>query len=1067
MGFMAAPTLESRPLLHNPVVQAPFVGNGQTVGWTMEQNRESITGLPTEISTNRRRNRSSDRLKLRSAANVFLCLVFCMVLAQYTIANESSPNILFILADDMGWNGTSVQMDPDVANSQSDFYQTPNLEALAARGMRFSNAYASPNCSPSRAAIQTGKSTAQLQLTDVKTAGLLDGNYYKSFYTGHPLSGPIIRDGLPVEEITIAEQLKAGAPNYKSAHVGKWHLHSQRFDSLPTHQGYDQLTWPTHPAEDPKQTFFLAEQANLFLEDRAAANEPFYMQLSFLAPHTPWEALASTLTKYQNLPPGARHSDPLYAAMTEDLDTAVGMVLDKLDQLEMTDNTYIVFASDNGATAILGADESVPLFHAKTSIFEGGVRVPMIAAGPGIQGNSISDVPVSVQDMFATVSDIAGVTAAAPAGLESASLLPLFQNGGELPAGHQLVRGVAENGELFFHKPMYHHVSALFGPTSPSSAVRDGDYKLVRIYGEYSAPDTILLFNLTDNLEESLDPNSPLNLADDMPVKTDELLAKLNNWLESVDASLPFNVADNIELHWNSGAPGIDSSAWRSTNNVDHYFRERWELNQGSQKPTVVSVDPHQPGLSDQAFSFDGDDGMTRNFFHVSDETLPETFDDDRSATFELWLKTDLLSQQQVLLETGDDQAGLSLSLGDGSGNGEYDELRFRVLGSDGQHLTVTSKIDRFVDPTRDFIQLVAVINDQDADRYVEIYVNGTLFGRADGLDGPTGSLDWDNTDLAGLGMTAGDALGGNGGSGDLPFSGGFHGEMALVSFYNHALGSTIIRSNYNSVLDPVDYGVHSVAGGAVVPGERPSNVSLNAQESSSLLVIEERSDTLDSVLPVDAIIAGPITLDSGSPGTPGSLLAGTDFTSYLLQFDPASNDGLTTESVTGSLIFQQEILAILFDPTSLSGSDALLGSIGDYGDEIDRGLLLAGSDFITISSDRRMLSFDFDIAGDELLQFRVITDLVLSADFNNDGVVDSLDLASWESAFGVNGSADADGDGDTDGADFLAWQQQVGIASTSEAADVAVPEPLSISLMALSALCVGTFRYRCQRATD
>jgi arylsulfatase A len=186
-------------------------------------------------------------------------------------------------------------------------------------------------------------------------------------------------------------------------------------------------------------------------------------------------------------------------------------------------------------------------------LWEGGIRVPTIVKGPGIEAGSVSDVPVISMDFFSTMAALAGASGPQPDGVEGASLLPILMNGGQLPEGtRNLVRQYAPGGALYFHFP--HYVST----NAPRSAIRDGDFKLVKVDGENGRPDKIYLFNLADNITESSLLNSPLNLADDMPAKADELLAKLENWLQSVDASLPYVVSAPTELRWNAGNPGHD-----------------------------------------------------------------------------------------------------------------------------------------------------------------------------------------------------------------------------------------------------------------------------------------------------------------------------------------------------------------------------------------------------------------------------------------------------------------------------------------------------------------------------
>ncbi len=970
-------------------------------------------------------------------------------------AHGQTPNIVVILTDDQGWSNTSVQMDPNVPGSKSDFYQTPRLEQLANAGMRFSNGYASASvCAPTRAAIQTGMSVAQLQIPDLPINAPGQSRWVRSERKG--LTPPASED-LEPDAFTIPKMIKQANANYVTAHYGKWHLDFPTGIS-PATAGYDfdNPISPLPPDEvDPWGSFQIANLANNFMQDRVTNSEPFFMQLSHKAVHEPVRSRQVIRDKYAALPPGTVHNDPAFAAMTEDLDTSVGMVLDKITELGIEDNTYVVFVSDNGAQTTFSSN--LPLSWGKSTIREGGIRVPFVVSGPNVAAGSVSDVPVTTTDLFTTIADLVGHNGPLPSELEGASIVPLLHNGGQLPAGtDHLTRNFHEGGELYWHRPVY---SDTFN--SPDSAVRDGDFKLRVRYGVDGQPDQHFLYDLTTDIAEAT------NLAGLMPQKVTELRGKLDRYLEAVDASQAYEVEANVVMEWDASQPGKDQNGWRSTIDLDYKGRETWKLDKTVNRPTQVQIASFQPMLPDHAFKFIGGDRMDRLFFHVGHDGLrvdtsdPTLSDFDRSATMEFWIRLDSLTQEQILFESGDGSAGISATLGDADADGLANDVRMRVLGLAGadtggagtlNDLTVTAKIDRFANPGDDFIHVVAVFNDDENDRYGEIYVNGTLAARVDGLTGATQSINWDGYDRAGLGGIGGSGLGGNGGTGDLPFNGGFQGDMALVKFYNHALTSSTIRGNYNSVLDPVDFGIHSVTGGAVTPVERPSNVSLNAQESSSLLVIEERSDTLASLLAVDAIVTGPVTLNSGNAGTAGSLLAGTDFTSYLLQFDPASNNGAIIESVIGSITFQQEILAILFDSVSLSGSDALLGAVGDYGNEIDRGLLLTGGDFITISPDQRTLIFDFSLAGDELLQFRVLTDQVLAADFDNNGIVNDVDLAIWQAAYAIDGTGDADFDGDTDGDDFLIWQQQLGSGALSTAS--AVPEPATVWLLAIAAVC-------------
>jgi hypothetical protein len=187
---------------------------------------------------------------------------------------------------------------------------------------------------------------------------------------------------------------------------------------------------------------------------------------------------------------------------------------------------------------------------------------------------------------------------------------------------------------------------------------------------------------------------------------------------------------------------------------------------------------------------------------------------------------------------------------------------------------------------------------------------------------------------------------------------------------------------------------------------------------------MHERNDVLDQSLAVDALIDGPTTLAMGSLPMGDLLGAGSKYSSYLVQFDPTANNS-TIEDVLGSIRFRGQILAVLWDPTSLAATDALLGTIGNYGNSADRGIDFSTAGSLTVSADQHTLGFNLQTLASEMLQFRVLTATVGGPDFNTDGVIDGLDLQVWQSSFGLNANGDADGDGDTDGRDFLIWQRE------------------------------------------
>ena len=886
----------------------------------------------------------------------FLIAILIYLVAEPILANTSPPNIVMILVDDQGWTGTSVQMDPSEPNSVSDFYQTPNIERLAEQGMRFSSAYASaPNCSPTRAAIQTGKSPAQLHMTDIPGptlgAPFFSSGWYQSNYTGRATSPPGPRRELSRNDITIGEWIKMANPDYVTAHFGKWHLAA----GGPGDHGYDFHDGPNQNAHgdsddpmDPKRIFSVTQRANEFMVDRVVADKPFFIQISHYAVHTEIQTLQDTNYKYAHLDPGRRHTATKYAAMTENLDTGVGMLLNKIDELGIADNTYVIYVSDNGAEK--EPSNNFPLVKNKASLWEGGIRVPMVVRGPNIHANSISDVPVTTTDLFPTISDLLGANTPLPEGLEGGSLRDVLENDG---AGM-----VARSTEaLFWHFPHYRFA----GGPSPHSAVRSGDYKLIKLYetGE------LMLFNLAEDIREK----EFNNLADVEPERRDRLHQMLNDWLDQVDGSIPYRVGDDIELAWNADHPGTQPDVWRATTDVQHQARESWDMRAHS-SPQHVAIAPHQPHLPLHAFQFNGASLMMHKFFHVSDPNAPVP-DNDHSASFEFWIRLDSLQKPHMIFETGRDDAGLSVTVGDADRDGEHDDLRFRAVGDDEQFIVLTTKLDLFADPTRDFVHLVAVFSDADTDRYAELYVNGALCGRVDAVDGEAGRINWDNWGRAGLGRTA-EKMGGNSGGGDLPFSGGFSGELAAFRYFNHAIDGNIVQSAYNDMLEDVDAGITLTSGAALGPLERPSNVSGGVHEDDVAIVIHERNDTLDDPLRVDILPEPNGIYGSGDLILEGYLAAGTELTSYLVHFDPLG-DPTSAQHVLGTVTFDKPIFGILVGQHSLHDTDVLLGTIGQYATG-ERALDLNEDDFLAISDDLRTLEFSLSAINDEVVQLRVVT---------------------------------------------------------------------------------------------
>ncbi|MDC1492463.1 sulfatase [Flavobacteriaceae bacterium] len=435
-----------------------------------------------------------------------------------SFSNESikkdSPNFIIILADDQGWNGTSVQMMDDEINSKSDFYQTPNIEKLAKKGIRFSSAYASaPVCAPSRYSIQFGQTPARLQMIRV---GMNTSHIDHS------------------TDLTIPKQLKEINPDYVTAHFGKWGI-----GSYPSMLGYDESDgatgnkdggfdykankkqWQNTISEDPKKIFSITNKAIDFIERKTKSNTPFFLQLSHYAVHSDVMMRKKTLEKYNNLPKGKYQKHAGFAAMTEDLDDSIGLLLDKIEELGIEENTYIIYTSDNGSVPVMPPKRfykesyNYPLSRGKWDANEGGIRVPFIVVGPGIKENVESKTIISFIDILPTITDLAGKKIKKNKSLDGGSLKGVFEN-------HKKSKIDRNHEALFFHVP-YENGIAL---KRAHSAVILENFKLMKFYDNGQ----LMLFNLDKDLSEKTDLSS-VNIN-----KAFELELLLDNYLKEVGA---------------------------------------------------------------------------------------------------------------------------------------------------------------------------------------------------------------------------------------------------------------------------------------------------------------------------------------------------------------------------------------------------------------------------------------------------------------------------------------------------------------------------------------------------
>jgi arylsulfatase A-like enzyme len=438
-------------------------------------------------------------------AGVRLFLIALTLLGATLIspsAEPPRPNIVFILADDLGIN--------DLHCYGRQEHNTANLDRLASEGMRFTASYcAQPICSPSRAAILTGLAPARLHLTTY-LPGRPDAPSQKLLH-------PKINQQLPLERVTLAEALKTNG--YVTACVGKWHLGGRGF--LPTDQGFDvyhpgdAVTKPSD-TEGGKGEYDLTRAAMAFIETNRT--RPFFLYLAHNSPHIPYAAKANLIAK------NAKAFEPVYAAVIETLDDTVGLLLAKLDALGLRTNTIVIFTSDNGGLHVPeGPHKSItdnsPFRAGKGFLYEGGLRVPLIVRWPGhVPAGRVVDTPVINTDWFATLFDLAGLNA--PQNLDALSFANVLSGGAfgtQRTAGFRRVRMQS----LFWHFPHYTNQGS-----RPGGAVRDGDWKLI----EHSDTGRAELYNL------AADPREITDLASKEAERANDLRSRLHAWTAQVGA---------------------------------------------------------------------------------------------------------------------------------------------------------------------------------------------------------------------------------------------------------------------------------------------------------------------------------------------------------------------------------------------------------------------------------------------------------------------------------------------------------------------------------------------------
>jgi arylsulfatase A-like enzyme len=450
------------------------------------------------------------------------------------LGNETAhnkPNFVLVLVDDLGWMDTGCY--------GSEYYDTPNINRLAGEGMRFTNGYAAcAVCSPTRAAVMTGRYPARLGVTDWIRARFQRGKIpadkkNPTEYVGgknRKLLCPPNALWMELEEITIAEALKSAG--YTSCHIGKWHLGAD--DWYPDKQGFDYNIGGCDFGQPPSYfdpysrkgqgpiPTLAGRRKGEYLTDREAdeavkfirrhKDEPFFLYMAHYAVHTPIQGKADLVAKYKGKKP-TKQKNPTYAAMVESVDDAVGSIMSVLDELDIADRTIVFFTSDNGG--LMGVTNNEPLRAGKGYPYEGGIREPLIVRWPKtVKGGSISHEPVTSVDYLPTVCEAAGVPLPQDRDIDGASLLDHLKSNGTKALNRDAI---------YWHFPHYR------GKVVPYSIIRAGDWKLIKRY----EGKTFELFNLKDDLSEKNE------LSEKMPAKVKELDAKLSGWLRATGAKLP------------------------------------------------------------------------------------------------------------------------------------------------------------------------------------------------------------------------------------------------------------------------------------------------------------------------------------------------------------------------------------------------------------------------------------------------------------------------------------------------------------------------------------------------
>lgn len=461
------------------------------------------------------------------------------------------PNVIFILADDLGW--------ADLGCYGSNFYETPHLDQLAREGVRFTDGYAAcPVSSPTRVSIQTGRYPARVHVTD-----WIPGKYEynkEKMQKICPVLPPDYNYNMPLEEVTIAEAMKEGG--YKTIHIGKWHC-SEDSAYYPQHQGYD-INIGGCWMGSPRGNGYFVPYDNPLLPDgpegeyltdrlgdecikqiRENKDRPFFINMDFYQVHTPLMAKEDKIRYFQAKSDSMKldtlntfierpdyvdkqpfpanlfkerivQSNVVYAAMIASMDENIGRIIEELKKEGIYDNTIIIFMSDNGglSTSEGSATSNLPLRGGKGHMYEGGIREPLIVYGPGVnKPNRTSNAIITSTDFYPTILEMAGLALKPEQHMDGKSFASVLRN----------EEGM-DRGPIFWHYPHYPNQGG-----RPAGAMRSGNYKLIEFYdnGELE------LYDLSNDLGEST------NIIDKQPIVAAKLKNEFEQWLKDVDASMP------------------------------------------------------------------------------------------------------------------------------------------------------------------------------------------------------------------------------------------------------------------------------------------------------------------------------------------------------------------------------------------------------------------------------------------------------------------------------------------------------------------------------------------------